>query len=139
MNFKEVIEYKINTLIDLMLTDGVSPKDLANNIFLDKYKNISFYKKDGFIIGDLSFESDLNELVQMKYTYSEDSRILRIEEQINEKNTVLWDRSMRESEITKDLLEFLTMAYEPKQVESIIKTLPASVRIAIYNEQYKTA
>lgn len=139
MNFKEVIEYKINTLIDLMITDGVSPNDLANNIFLDKYENISFYKEDDFIIGKLSFKTDLNELIQMRYIYSKDNRILRIEEQVNGKNNVLWDRSMRESEMVKDLLEFLTVAYEPKQVESFIKTLPASVRTVICNEQYKTA
>ncbi|MGD9566773.1 MAG: hypothetical protein AB7V48_00365 [Sedimentibacter sp.] len=139
MNFKEVIEYKINMLIDLMITDGVSPNDLANNIFLDKYENISFYKEDDFIIGKLSFKTDLNELIQMRYIYSKDNRILRIEEQVNGKNNVLWDRSMRESEMVKDLLEFLTVAYEPKQVESFIKTLPASVRTVICNEQYKTA
>ena len=77
MNYQKVIDYKLQMLIDLMLTDGVSPSDLSNNIFEKDYVSITFYKKSQYVIGKLDFYENENILqnIQMIYTYTNDKKI----------------------------------------------------------------
>ncbi len=94
MNYQKVIDYKLQMLIDLMLTDGVSPSDLSNNIFEKDYVSITFYKKSQYVIGKLDFYENENILqnIQMIYTYTNDKKLIRIEEIHNEVRHLLWDR-----------------------------------------------
>lgn len=128
MKYDKVINYKIDLLIDLMLTDGVGPRDLADNIFCEEYKEIVFYKSGELIIGELTFLSEHGNSVKMIYTYTIDKKVLKISEKTKGKEIVLWDRKMREQEIISELLDYMNMIYTNKQIENILKKLPEELK-----------
>ncbi|MDD3417580.1 MAG: hypothetical protein PHY47_26915 [Lachnospiraceae bacterium] len=126
MNYQNVIDYKLQMLIDLMMTDGVSPSDLASNIFERDYVNISFTKKNNLVIGKLEFYENGNLLqnIQMFYTYTLDRQLVEIEENIGGDRVVLWNRENREEDLIKELLYIMSCCYDNEQIESFISTLP---------------
>lgn len=130
MEFQKVIEYKLQMLIELMLTDGVSPAELSNNIFEKDYINISFSKKNEYVVGKLNFYDNGNILkeVQMIYTYSKDKVLLRVEETLNGQYSLLWDRKSREEELLEELVYFMKCCYNGKQIEKFISSLPVELR-----------
>ena len=133
MNYQKVIEYKIQMLIDLMLTDGVSPSELSENIFEKQYISISFSKINDYVIGKLNFYENENVMqnIQMIYTYTEDKKLIRIEEEENGKRLLLWDRKKREEELVEELLYFMKNCYDSTQIEKFILTLPECLRTKI--------
>lgn len=133
MNYQEVIKYKLQTLIDLMLTDGVSPSDLSNNIFEKDYISISFCKENECIVGRLDFYDNENssQNIQMIYTYSDNKRLIKIEEIINNTIELLWDRESREEELIKELISFMNYVYDSKQIEVFILSLPEILKAKV--------
>ena len=133
MNYQKVIEYKIQMLVDLMLTDGVSPSELSENIFEKQYISISFSKTNDYVIGKLNFyeNEDLIQNIQMIYTYTEDKKLIKIEEEENGKKLLLWDRRKREEELVEELLYFMKNCYNRAQMEKFILTLLEFLRIKI--------
>lgn len=133
MNYQKVIEYKIQMLVELMLTDGVSPSELSENIFEKQYISISFSKINGYVIGKLNFYENENVMqnIQMIYTYTEDKKLIRIEEEENGKRLLLWDRKKREEELVEELLYFMKYCYDSTQMEKFILTLPECLRTNI--------
>lgn len=130
MNYQNVIDYKLKILIDLLLTDGVGPSDLAENIFSEDYISISFSKKGGYIIGKLNFyeKEEMLQNVQMFYTYTSEKRLIRIEEEVNGSKRLLWDRKCREEELIEELLYFMSNCYNHQQIEDFVMSLPESLR-----------
>lgn len=133
MNYQKVVEYKIQMLVDLMLTKGVSPSELADNIFEKQYISISFSKVSGCIIGKLNFyenEKCVHD-IQMIYTYTGDKKLIRIEEEDNGKRHLLWDREKREEELVEELLYFMHYCYNSDQMEKFILSLPKCLRTKV--------
>lgn len=130
MNYQNVIDYKIQMLIDLMLTDGVSPCELSDNIFEEKYISISFSKINGYIVGKLNFYENENVLqnVQMIYTYSKDKVLMKIEEEVSGKKQLLWDRKSREEDLMEEILYYLKHCYNQKQIDKFIMSLPKNLK-----------
>lgn len=130
MDYQEVIKYKIKTLIDLMLTDGVSPSELVANIFEENYINISFSKKKGYVIGKLDFyeNGELLQNIHMTYTYTKEKRLIKIEEKVDGLVHLLWDRQSREEDLIQEILFFMSKCYDVSQVERFIMTLPEEVK-----------
>lgn len=140
MDIKKVIDYKVNLLIDIMLTDGVSPSDLANNIFTEEYTDISFHKDGDFIYAEISFyDIEKTENVKMKYLYNKLMRVQRIEEFSCSKWSLLWDRNMREQELANEIIEFMKLCYNATQINEFVNTLPDNVRCKVQNELMKSA
>lgn len=130
MNYQKVIDYKLQMIIDLMLTDGVSPSELSDNIFEKEYISISFSKTNRYIVGKLNFYENENVLqtIQMFYTYSFDKKLIRIEEEENGNRHLLWDRQKREEELIEELLYFLNYCYDNNQMAKFVASLPDNLR-----------
>lgn len=130
MNFKKAIDYKIKTLIDIMITAGVSPSDLANNVFDKEYISISFKKKNDKVIGNLKFYERTKSLqiIEMYYTYNEEKKLIRIEENVNGIVNLLWDRNKREEDLIKETLYLMKSCYTAKQIVKFIYTLPDEIK-----------
>lgn len=128
MNYQKVIDYKLQMIIDLMLTDGVSPSELSDNIFEKEYISISFSKTNGYIIGKLNFYENELQIIQMLYTYSFDKKLIRIEEEENGNRHLLWDRQKREEELIEELLYFLNYCYDNNQIAKFVSSLPDNLR-----------
>lgn len=141
MDYNEIIKYKIETLIDLMLTDGASPSDLSDNIFENNYTKISYYKKNDFIIGELEFYDDIRQdkVVKMIYTYTLERRIIRIEEKMGNITKVLWDRHSRENELINEILSYMKEVYTDKQIINFINTLPEKLKHRLHSEMVFSA
>lgn len=128
MDTTKIIEYKITTLINLLATKGVSPGDLANNIFENDYFNITFEKRNKFIYGILVFRDNLeNKKVELIYKYDENKILLEIIENVDRKITILWSREKREEELIDDIVFFYRIYYNKEQVEKMINTLPVEI------------
>lgn len=125
MDNKEIVRYKLDKLITIMLTKGVQPKELTDNIFNNAYSEITFFKNDDRITGLVKF-IDSNESIIMKYTYNRQGVLLRVEEESRLNKLVLWDRETREEELVRDIVD-LMQVYYPGEVTNFINTLPKEV------------
>lgn len=138
MRLDKVVDAKINMLVDLMLTDGVGPSEFAENIFTKEYNEVSFYKNGEYIVGKLVFVVD-DKITEMKYTYTINKKLIRIEERINSKFVILWDREMREDEIIREIILYMNNLYKPEQILKFINSLPLSLQQRFLSEMGKTA
>lgn len=134
MVFSRILELKLDRLLDLMLTSGVQPSDLVDNIFLNEYNSISYKKHEQNIIGKLVFEEkegDITTTITMKYTYDSEKRICRIEEEVDGRTLILWDRSNTETELINDILNIMDKKYSGDEVNKFIMSLPEQLKSKI--------
>ena len=142
MNPYEVIQSKIDRLITIRLTKGVQPEDLADNIYLNDYKKICFYKEENFIIGELTFEEKLNDEVvdtTLRYVYSEDKFILRIEEQIGNDVRIEWDRNTIECTLIDDIIDILKTKFSDECSRKFINLLPDDLKAKVESACFRVA
>lgn len=127
MAISDVIQYKLDRLISLMLNDGVQPGELTDNIFLNEYKQISYRKCEDSIIGEVVISESIgNEHTDyvLRYIYTLDKRIMRIEEEKLGKIVIQWDRDIIETELINDIVDLLKIHYTEAQMEGFISSLP---------------
>lgn len=142
MALREVVQKKLDTLISIMLTDGVQPSDLADNIFCEEYKSINFRRCGQQIIGELVFieqngQKKIN--VSLRYFYNVNKKVMRIEEEISGKVKILWDRNAKETELINEVVSILKTHYNKQQLRKFLATLPADLKILITEEYGKIA
>ncbi|MEH7532582.1 hypothetical protein COJ21_26550 [Priestia megaterium] len=140
MKTVKLIEDKLDNLVKLMLTAGVQPSELADNVFVSEYKSISFAKRDNSIIGELIFEEVIGEIsidVLLRYYYDTSKRVVLIEEEINNKVKVLWDRDTKEIELINEIVNLLK-ELDTKKVSEFISSLPSELSDKVQH-QYKKA
>lgn len=126
-----LIKLKIEKLIDLMLTSGIQPSDLADNIFLNEYQSIIYKKDNQSIVGELVFKDNTENKITnviMRYSYDLEKKVNKIEEEIDGKVTVLWDRNITESELINDIIDTMNANYTIEEVKKFIMTLPEEIK-----------
>ncbi|HZG15709.1 MAG TPA: hypothetical protein VE710_11890 [Candidatus Bathyarchaeia archaeon] len=134
MEFSNLITDKINQLINLLLTDGVQPSDLADNIFLNEYENISYTKLNGMVIGELVFTENIEQreiTTKLRYYYRADKKVVRIEEESFNNTKVIWDRESYEEKILNELLSLLAQFHSKAQINNFVSTLPEELKLSI--------
>ena len=135
-----VIKKKINDLINLMLTDGVQPSDLADNIFFESYVQIRYEKINGEIIGELVFKEKTEDKeleTTLRYFYGINKKIIRIEEEISDLKRIIWDRDYEEARMINDIVSMMMDCYLPDQIEKFTNTLPEDLRLKLEYAFYK--
>jgi len=126
-----IAKQKVEKLIDVMLTDGVQPSDLVDNIFFEHYKSICYRHVQGQVIGELVYheEDSLSKTtVTLRYYYGLGREIERIEEICDGNILILWDRTHTEKELLEDIIEELQRNCKPQQVEEFISSLPENLK-----------
>lgn len=132
------IKESLSTLVKLMLTPGIKPSELADNVFLKDYKSISFFKKNEMTVGELTFIEMIGNNsydVLLRYYYDTSKRVILIEEELNGKNTIVWDREASEIEIINEIV-YLLKTYEPRKITNFLSSLPTELSNKVLN-QYK--
>ena|SRR5690625_4616422 len=132
------IKESLSTLVKLMLTPGIKPSELADNVFLKDYKSISFFKKNEMTVGELTFIEIIGNNsydVLLRYYYDTSKRVILIEEELNGKNTIVWDREASEIEIINEIV-YLLKTYEPRNITNFLSSLPTELSNKVLN-QYK--
>ncbi|MGK4115391.1 hypothetical protein AB0Y38_03795 [Lysinibacillus capsici] len=120
---------KLDRLIKLFMTSGVQPSDLADNIFLNHYKRISFFKENNFLIGELVFDEDLNGVKvnsTLRYYYK-DKHVMLIEEEFLNVKKIIWNREEKTSILLEEIVSLIKDTHSSKEVEYFISTLPADL------------
>lgn len=137
MNIKAVLDYKKDKIISLMLERGVQPEELAENIWNEQYKSINIVRTGKSIICSLTFSENNNE-IKMNYIYDTNKILIEIQEVLELKTTILWNREIKLQELINDLCEFLRINYSEKQVQKVLNTFPEEIKKLIKSKE-KTA
>lgn len=142
MNISAVIQKKLNQLIDILLTDGVQPGEIVDNIFLKEYNRMNCYKSNHYIINEVAFNETINGKVVeviLRYYYSFEKKLMKIEEEFRGEKHIEWDREMAESILVNDIADILKIYYTEKQMEKFITSLPENFKILIEKAYLQTA
>jgi hypothetical protein len=101
------------------------------------------YKKCGDnIIGEVVISETIGNRESdyiLRYFYTSNKRIMRIEEEKFGKVTVHWDRTSVETELINDIVDMLKIHYTETQMEQFVNTLPKDLSEKIMNLYYKAA
>lgn len=127
MSNKLLLNKKLDDLLNLLMVDGVQPSELADNIFLQPYVQITYKKVNGGVVGELHFEEEANKkhgVTVLRYLYNNDKKVYRIEEEVGDLRKILWDRDFEETNILDQILEIMRELYNSSQIEKFISTLP---------------
>jgi len=133
---RKFIEEKLNTLVKLMLTSGVQPSELADNIFLKDYKTIKFFKRNQMTVGELTFSEMIgNSLhdVLLRYYYDSSQRVILIEEELFGESTIVWNRETKEIEIINEIVHLLKI-YESDKITNFLSSLPLELSYKVKNQ-----
>lgn len=129
-----LIGKKIDELINLLLTKGVQPSDIASNIFLEDYNSICYKKVNGIIVGELTFQDTEVSSSILRYFYSPTQEVIKIEEDYMGIKSTIWDRSYEESKVVNELVNLLKNVYDEGQISKFIVTLPEKLQNKILVE-----
>lgn len=133
MDVHSNLKQELDHLITLMMTLGVQPSELADNIFLESYSQLNFYKKNSYIIADISFEEN-NSLTTLRYFYNQNKELFKIEE-LSFNGTILqWDRDIDKLELLNKILNLLKNNYSTSEINYFISTLPVDLQ-SLLNKQ----
>lgn len=133
-----LLQAKLNDLVHLLLTDGVQPADLSDNIFLTAYEEVTYKKVNGQVIGELTFLENrysCDITVKLRYYYSSDKKIMKIEEEIAGEVQVVWDRNFTEKKLVDEIMVILKKAYNNQQLSNFIRSLPEHLQVKINQNQ----
>ncbi|MEL5900144.1 hypothetical protein AAGC94_19080 [Clostridium sporogenes] len=134
MNSCEIVKSKIDRLINIRLTNGIQPEELADNIYLNDYKKICFYKENDYIIGELTFDEEISgKLINttLRYIYNKSKILLRIEEQIGNDIKIEWDRDIIENILINDIVDILKKQLSDDVRKGFINSLPNDLKAKI--------
>jgi len=123
------LDKAVQGLLDLHLTRGVQPSDLADNLFDVEYTDYSLKKRGAILILDLSYIEDFEGFSQkicMRYTYSMERYLVRIEQRVgSSKFSVQWCRSAAITKAVADVTQCLSNAgLSAKEVSKVLNTMP---------------
>lgn len=136
-----LIENKLNSLVKLMLTLGVQPSELADNVFLSDYKSIMFFKQNQLVIGELTFEEIIGSTstdVIIRYYYDSSKKVVMIEEEICGEKALLWNRETKELELINEVVSLLK-DLDSSKVSGFISSLPIELSNKIEHQIRKVA
>ena len=131
-----LLKVALDELTALHLFNGVQPSDLADAMYENPYLDFKTTKTFELLIVELSFVDEYEEftnIVKMKYAYSLDRKLQRVEQKIGSKKyAIQWCRKAATSDaIIKIELALSKMKISDIKISEIMSTLPSSVRSLI--------
>lgn len=132
----KLLKDALDELTTLHLFNGVQPSDLADAMYESPYLEFKTTKTTEHLTVELIFIDECEETVnsvKMKYTYSLDRKLQRIDQKIGSKKiAVQWCRkTATNSAIAKIELALSKMRVPDKKISEIMSTLPSSARSLI--------
>lgn len=124
---------KIQELVNLRLNKGVSPVELAANIYNDEYSEIKLKRKFGKIVCNVFFyDQELFGENKVKYeyvyTYNEDLFLEEIQQKKGKQTTVTWNRKKEEEVLVRDIAIFINETESKDDVQLILNTFPKDLK-----------
>lgn len=129
----------IQALLDLHLTKGVQPSDLADNIFDNEYSNFFIEKKGKQLLLTCSFVEDMGNATQtvtMRYAYDQNRYLTRIDQKIGSKRfSTQWCRETKLKAALEQLSRALKSAgLSQRQISKVLSTLPPDIKSAFQSK-----
>lgn len=119
-NVIEMLKDEISELILVTEQKGVQPSEIISLCFEDQYKEYKLFKDDAFNYFDITcLEQDGPGEFVMRYTYSKDMYLLKIEEVTDQEKIIQWDRIDRIGCIKNTMLFWSRLAFTKKKVAEL--------------------
>lgn len=127
----KLLKDALDELTALHLFNGVQPSDLADAMYESPYLEFKTSKDDEHLTVELSFIDECEEtvnIVKMKYVYSLDRKLQRIDQKIGSKKFAeQWCRkTSTNAAIAKIELALRKMKFNDEKISTIMSTLPNS-------------
>lgn len=134
MDSKEVIKYKIEILINTLLEKGIQPEELVSNIWRNQYSSFNIFKEDEHRVVCSIYFNDNGISINMIYKYDENKDLIIIEETVEGRKTILWDRKEYIRISINDICDLIRATNNIENATSFIKSLPKYIKVLIQNE-----
>ncbi|MCU8086847.1 hypothetical protein [Shewanella sp. SM21] len=134
MKIDNKIKCIIEKLAHLFLTKGVQPSEITDAIFTKEYNDISFSKAGEFITMVVCFsevdDESLDTVIhRMKYTYTLDKYLVKIEQKVGSKSyKVQWDRDVEISDLLHQFADEVNAISPYVDLDKMLSTLPTSLQ-----------
>lgn len=127
----KLLKVALDELTALHLFNGVQPSDLADAMYENPYLEFKTTKTTELLTVEISFVDECGEfanIVKMKYAYSLDRKLQRIDQKIGlKKYAIQWCRKTATSDaIRKIELALSSMKVSDRKIIEIMSTLPSS-------------
>lgn len=127
-----LINNKIKELLDKILTThltrGVQPSEIADAVFEKNYSDVQVTKTNETVCMTVSFleEGDIEPIPhKMRYTYTPDKYLIRIEQKVNRKSfKVQWDREEAMCSMIDELSADMNRLNSKEDIKSFMNSLP---------------
>lgn len=144
MIINKSIQKKIDQLLELKLSKGVQPSDLAQAIFDKEYFSTHIDKSETEVILKLSYidilEGGATHTVKMCYHYSLDGVLQEIHEAVGKSSMkTQWSRKQRYRDLTLDIIMALTNSGQANKVNAFIQSLPCDISTVIKTIETRVA
>lgn len=143
MPITKEIKTILDQLVEIKMSKGVQPSDLAQAIFDKEYTETKVVKSASDVVLSLKYidkTEDSTQEINMRYHYSLDGYLQEIYESIAQRPMALqWSRTERYKELTNSIVFQLTTEGEIETVSSFIKSLPEDIRSIILDEKSNVA
>lgn len=93
---------KIDEYVELLNSAIVTPFNLLENIKLDNYVSINYSKKDGFIVADIIFLVN-NDQIKYQYHFDMNNHLQKIFYVSGNEKTLEFDREEEKTKLYKEL------------------------------------
>lgn len=132
----KLLKDALDELTTLHIFNGVQPSDLVDAMYEYPYLEFKTTKTAEHLTVELSFIDECEETVnsvKMKYIYSLDRKLQRIDQKIGSKKfATQWCRKTATNDaVAKVELALSKMKVPDQQINAIMSTLPSSARLLI--------
>jgi hypothetical protein len=115
MAFLNELNRMVDELVVFDLNTGVTPSELASNIYEEEYTEVRMLKRFGLIecsifFYDTEYFSDKKLKYEYRYQYDVDNVLQEIVQIQSKKLTPLWSRKEERSKLIANILEFASEA-----------------------------
>lgn len=123
------IKKLIDKLVATHLIRGVQPSEIADAVFEQNYNSVELSKKKDGTIQMLVAFIDEGVINKMRYTYSQDKYLMRIEQKVGKGLfKEQWDRENMVNEMLDELTHQLSGLNSTQVVDNFISKLPDELR-----------
>ncbi|MBU9722157.1 MULTISPECIES: hypothetical protein [Bacillaceae] len=132
------IKHTVQELVKLRLNKGVSPVELATNIYNEEYSEIKLKRNFDKILCNVVFYDqelfgDKSVKYEYLYIYNKDLCLEEIQQKKGKKTAVTWSRKKEEELLLRDIAAGLRQIENETEVRLILSTFPAELKNLIKN------
>lgn len=134
MALNNYLNIMLDDLVKLELNKGVSPIELATNIYADDYTEVSIKKQLGVpscnvIFYDCEFFNDKKIKHEYIYNYNKEFYLQEILHRKNKNFESVWSRSLERTKLLQGIINGLNECGEQDTIDRFLASVPTDLRL----------